>query len=758
MKTIVLKGILMVPLTLLLIFEDSWALETLSGKVPFPYGVFSFEIHGNRKARPTMDWLKGMLEESRRVRDLLSYFRYAPDGPVHFFMDEKAKQVNGRAMIFPHNTITLFDYPPTDRGELTSTNQWFQVLVLHELTHIIHMDQVGGIFRWLRTFFGSIIKPGALIPPWVSEGIAVWAESRFGHFGRLRSTLLRQEIYQKLRGPFCHDIGCLDNPGKYPFASYSYWAGGFFMDFLERKIPGVIRCFVQSNARRFPFLFNKAFKECAGQGAQALFGEFRTEFLREYEEKFFVFQKSSFPHQDQISWFHGTALRGSVLYYIFWKEQEQFVGAYDGASRTFKSYAVPHPIEFLYLQGTSVWLKTYVGLDERGKRRTYRLQGEQFVAVSDQQAEYEFHTDKDHVFFRYQSFQWVISNGKGKQRPLPLGYGVFKPKMFQGRVFFKLTREWDEKAQMVALDPVTLSMETLGELKSANIFWAASCEGKAYLLHGSHGKNRLVQLGGSSVWASEEVDRMVFVRFSREAVFVLEKGGPVLKSQSCGKYLQALKGQKRATKHPGPFLETTSPLFEGGGDQSPSHFYPHFRHFLPQYWYFSFSSSDGGGRRGIQTELSDPKGNHRLGLKADYYSSAEEWRPQASYTYHSRSFFLGGSYNKTFFKTGKLGTLGKQMESQLFVGQSFLGESWSYEPVLSWGDHQRTDRSLTQRTDRSLTQRSSQYAFSQTWILSKKRRHQFLNHIYLKNTLRYVEMEEDLKPYWGWQGSGALGT
>ena len=748
----------MIPFTLLLIVEDSWALETLSGKVPFRYGVLSFQVHGMQEAKPTMDWLKKMLEENKSLTKMLDYFRYTPNGPIHFLMDEKAKQSNGAATFFPHNTITLFDYPPTDGGELSSNNQWFQLLVLHELTHIIHIDQVGGIFRWLRTFFGSIIKPGIWTPSWISEGIAVWAESHFGNFGRLRSTLLKRELYRKLRGTFCHDIGCLDSPGKYPFGSYSYWTGGFFMDFLERKNPGAIRCFVQRNSSRLPFFANGAFKACAGEGAQALFGEFRTEFLKEYEKEFFIFRKNPLPHQDQISWFNGTVLQGTVLYYIFWQEQEQFVGSYDRARQKFKSYAVPYPIEHLYLSGQSVWLKTYVGGDERGKRRTYRLEGEQFIAVSDQQAEYEFQTDRDHVFFRYQSFQWVISNGKGKQRKLPLGYGVFQPEMLLGKVFFKLTREWDEKAQIVALDPVTLDMETLEESKSGNIFWAGSCEGKAYLLHGTHGKNKLVQLGGPSVWVSEEVDRMVFTRFSHEAVFVLEKGGPIFESQSCGKYLQALKGEKKGTGYKGRFTGMALTLPKGIKDQRPprSRSYPHFRHFLPQYWYFSFSSSDSEGQGEIQTELSDPKRNHRLALKADYYSPPQRWGHQVSYTYNPRSFFLGVSYDKTFFKNTNSKAMGKQRESQALVGHHFLGESWSYKPVLSWVNARKTDFLSTRR--------SHQYAFSQTWILSKKRRHQFLDHLYLKNTLRYVEIKEvlsherePLKPYWGWQMAARLG-
>ena len=757
----------MVFLALILTCEDSWAVRTLSGKVAFQYGILSFQIHGPASALPTMNWLKKMLEQNPNTRKLLNYFAYAPESDIHFFVDEKAKQANGLASFFPYNTITLFDYPPLDWGELSAGHQWFQLLVLHELTHIIHTDQVGGVFRLLRTLFGSSIKPGVLIPRWISEGIAVWAESQFTHFGRLRSTLLKRELYRKLRSPFCHHIGCLDSPGKYPFGSYPYWTGGFFMDFLERKKTGTIRCFIKRNSARLPFFTNAVFDACAGQGAESLFAQFRIEFLKQYEKEFFNSGEAvSLPHQDQISWFRGTVLQGTVLYYIFWHEQEQFVGAYDFATQKWRSYAVADPIKHLYLSNQSIWLKTYVGLDERGKKRTYQLQGEQFVPVSDQSAEYVFQMGARKVFFHYQSLQWTISNTRGRQWKLPPGYGIFRPELLMGKIFFKLLREFDEVAQVVELDPATLAIKKYGESRSGNTFWGGSCGGKVYLLDGTHGQNRLLQLGGSTLWASQQVARMIFVRFSQQGVFVLEKGGPRFYSQSCGQYLQQLKGQQR--------LKNSSPikldLARNIRYQKPSRSdsYPVFQHFLPQYWYLSYSLSDDWEQGGIRTQLVDPKGNHNIRLKADYYTQNQHWGPQVSYTYHPRYFFWGAKYQKTFSPANEFQEVNEQEQAGVFIGHRLLGESWSYLPKLSLTKGKKIDFLSTRK--------SHHYTFDQTWILLKKRRYQLLDRFYLKNSLSYVKFKQvlssrlpmmanldtgeavaSLKPYWAWQISSYLG-
>ena len=91
---------------------------------------------------------------------------------------------NGWAAPFPNNVITIIPTPPG--GSRTNEGDWLHTLILHEYSHILQIDRVAGAAKALRKVFGRIIMPNALAPAWLNEGYAVYNETRFTDFGRLR--------------------------------------------------------------------------------------------------------------------------------------------------------------------------------------------------------------------------------------------------------------------------------------------------------------------------------------------------------------------------------------------------------------------------------------------------------------------------------------------------------------------------------------------------------------------------------------------
>ena len=69
----------------------------------------------------------------------------------------------------------------------TNFDDWLRDLILHEYSHIVQIDQVRGLPRALSYVFGRVMLPNALAPSWLDEGYAVYNETRFSNFGRLRS-------------------------------------------------------------------------------------------------------------------------------------------------------------------------------------------------------------------------------------------------------------------------------------------------------------------------------------------------------------------------------------------------------------------------------------------------------------------------------------------------------------------------------------------------------------------------------------------
>lgn len=97
---------------------------------------------------------------------------------------------NGYATPFPSNRIVIYARPPVEDMALRNHEDWNRLLVTHELTHIFHLDRVRGIWAVAQRVFGRAapLFPNSYAPRWVTEGLAVHYEGKFGGGGRLQGT------------------------------------------------------------------------------------------------------------------------------------------------------------------------------------------------------------------------------------------------------------------------------------------------------------------------------------------------------------------------------------------------------------------------------------------------------------------------------------------------------------------------------------------------------------------------------------------
>ena len=95
---------------------------------------------------------------------------------------------NGYATRIPYPHVMAFAVISGDHDTLSESGDWAEILLTHELTHIMQFEPARGFYTWLRPVFGSIVAPNMLMPSWWKEGMAVEVESRFSPAGRLRST------------------------------------------------------------------------------------------------------------------------------------------------------------------------------------------------------------------------------------------------------------------------------------------------------------------------------------------------------------------------------------------------------------------------------------------------------------------------------------------------------------------------------------------------------------------------------------------
>ena len=129
--------------------------------------------------------------------------------------------------------IIILSCPP-GLGSLQSTENWFTGVAVHEYTHLLHMQNAGGIPGFLTDIFGYSFSPNSLCPSWMIEGIAVFNESNYSKYsGRLNDSYFKSfgQITAS-EDSFPDIVTATYWPVKYPSGTSYYLYGALFFDYL----------------------------------------------------------------------------------------------------------------------------------------------------------------------------------------------------------------------------------------------------------------------------------------------------------------------------------------------------------------------------------------------------------------------------------------------------------------------------------------------------------------------------------------------
>ena len=147
---------------------------------------------------------------------------------------------NGFARVAPFPRIVIQLAPPVDGFALSRVDDWLDLVITHEMVHVLHLDRTGTIGRVGRALFGSVpggwpLYPGFAVPGWVIEGLATWYESRITGSGRVtgsdfRALLRTAALAGRLAGV---DAASGDSP-VWPAGQRRYVYGALFVDHLVR--------------------------------------------------------------------------------------------------------------------------------------------------------------------------------------------------------------------------------------------------------------------------------------------------------------------------------------------------------------------------------------------------------------------------------------------------------------------------------------------------------------------------------------------
>jgi hypothetical protein len=198
---------------------------------------------------------------AERAYGRLSRELHVPRAPLDLTVADNLDTSNGYTTVFPTNRIVIYSRPTVDATSLSFLDDWVDLVVTHELTHVFHLDRTAGWWGVAQHVFGRspFLFPNLYTPSWLDEGIAVYYESRITGSGRIVGTDHAMIVRaQALDGTMPALNALSASTLSYPLGQIPYAYGSLLVDFIARTAgPAKMRDFVDASAgRTVPFLLN----------------------------------------------------------------------------------------------------------------------------------------------------------------------------------------------------------------------------------------------------------------------------------------------------------------------------------------------------------------------------------------------------------------------------------------------------------------------------------------------------------------------
>ncbi|MDH4281158.1 MAG: DPP IV N-terminal domain-containing protein [Myxococcales bacterium] len=243
---------------------------------------------------------------------LVPIFGHQPKKRVQIVLNDDTDGANGNATPLNYNVIRLFVSAPDDLSVLGDFDDWLTILVTHEHSHILHLDNIGGLPRIVNEILGKVWAPNVLLPRWMTEGIATYLESAETAGGRLRSTQF--EMYMRtavLENNLLH-FDTLNNRTDYwPHGDIWYLYGSRFIEWLvEQYGEEIILEMTQWYGRRaIPYSVNRMGKRLTGNTFGELYELWIDDMRRRYGEIEDAVRSQGMTNARRIT-FRGETIRG----------------------------------------------------------------------------------------------------------------------------------------------------------------------------------------------------------------------------------------------------------------------------------------------------------------------------------------------------------------------------------------------------------------------------------------------------------------
>ena len=256
---------------------------------------------------------------------------------THIIITDTTDAANGFANAVPFPRIRLFTSSPANLSVLGSYDDWLDILVTHEFTHVVHIDTVHGLPKLLNALLGfgvlgKLSGPNIVQPRWIIEGLATMEESDLSSQGRYRSALfdmfLRMAV---LEGRFQPIDQFNSNARVFPHGSSVYLYGLHFMHYLgmhygRDKLAELSHTY---GKRLVPWGINRALEDVIGVDFDQAFEEFQSDSELRFFAQARQIRARGLRQGRRLTFTSASASSGQHTRYPVWSPDDQWLWFYE---------------------------------------------------------------------------------------------------------------------------------------------------------------------------------------------------------------------------------------------------------------------------------------------------------------------------------------------------------------------------------------------------------------------------------------------
>ena len=192
-----------------------------------------------------------------------------PRGTIDLVVSDDVDFSNGYTTPVPTNRIIIYTLPPLDVPSLRYYDDWIELVITHELTHVFHLDRANGWWGVAQHILGRapFLFPNLYQPGWIIEGLATYYESAITGTGRVEGSYERMVVDASVMHGGLLPYGDWNlATTRYPYGDIAYGHGSLFFDFLARTHgDSTIARFIDgSSSATLPFTENRVAKGAFG--------------------------------------------------------------------------------------------------------------------------------------------------------------------------------------------------------------------------------------------------------------------------------------------------------------------------------------------------------------------------------------------------------------------------------------------------------------------------------------------------------------